>query len=375
MIYLTHYRTACTTNVDVLDDIGYPQKVHWFPETYENLSKGTSYVPHNVAKKVLDQQLIKSLRENKVGKTAFILGGGSNTFCGFIASSYDNKLSYTYKLFPLTLTQVWAGRLAQLFGADDHVSTDASACASSLKVMMEVQTLIRFYGFDRVIVLSVEDSITNSSLDFFSGSKISVTLKDEAAGAKPSAFDKINHGFYLGQGAVLAVFDSEKVVERTGDKPYAKLCGAYTSSEACSNAIGQREDGEGFIKAIEGVVSVSNCSVRDISIVKTHGTGTVSNNASEGTALKATLKEFVATSYKQRIGHTMGPSGLLETCLLLDDIRNNVVPEILNRTEKDDVFLSHPVEPPEGLILTLGAGMGNIYGAAIFEAMGGDYVS
>jgi hypothetical protein len=51
------------------------------------------------------------------------------------------------------------------------------------------------------------------------------------------------------------------------------------------------------------------------------------------------------------------------------------VPAIPNRTEHDDVYLSDPVEPPKGLILSLAAGMGNIYGAAIFDAIGDDYVS
>jgi 3-oxoacyl-(acyl-carrier-protein) synthase len=47
----------------------------------------------------------------------------------------------------------------------------------------------------------------------------------------------------------------------------------------------------------------------DISIVKAHGTGTDSNNKSEKAAiLGAGLQDFVVTSYKQKIGHTMGSS-------------------------------------------------------------------
>ena len=81
------------------------------------------------------------------------------------------------------------------------------------------------------------------------------------------------------------------------------------------------------------------------------------------------MPDFIATSYKQKIGHTMGSSGLLETCLLLDDIRNGFVPKIENRTEDDDVYLSHDAVPPKGLILSLAAGMGNIYSAVIMEAI------
>jgi hypothetical protein len=32
---------------------------------------------------------------------------------------------------------------------------------------MDVQTLIKFYGFDRVIVLAIEDQVNNMTLQFF----------------------------------------------------------------------------------------------------------------------------------------------------------------------------------------------------------------
>ena len=169
--------------------------------------------------------------------------------------------------------------------------------------------------------------------------------------------------------AAFAVFESEIAIAKSDVYPRAKLMGAYSASESSTNAIGQCEDGEGFVKAIEGALHVSDVMCDQISIVKTHGTGTQSNNLAEKTALKNTLKEFVATSYKQKIGHTMGASGLLETLLLLDDLKKGVVPAIENRTETDKVFLSEAVSPPEGLILSLAAGMGNIYSAAILKGM------
>ena len=64
----------------------------------------------------------------------------------------------------------------------------------------------------------------------------------------------------------------------------------------------------------------------------------------------------------------MGASGLLETALLLDNIKNGFVPEILNRTDEDAVFLSKPAPAEKGgLVLSLAAGMGNVYSAAIFK--------
>ncbi len=371
MIYLTHYRTAATSNVELFEDIVFPQRVHWFPETYSRTKSGLFYVPHKLAEKVLDPELCRELRENQFGKTAFILAGGNAHFAGIGQREYNSRLTYTYKFLPFTLTQVYAGRTAQSFGNMDMITTDSSACASSLKVMMDVEVLMKYYDFDRVIVLTVEDGVSNAVLEFFGESQAVLTAKEEAEkGVKPSAFDSKNRGFYVGQGAALAVFESERSVKRSGKVPHARLVGAYNASEQSTNAIGQCEDGQGFAKAIGGVCFHSKTMRHDIGIVKAHGTGTESNNKSEKTAiLGAGLKDFVVTSYKQKIGHTMGSSGLLETLLLLDDLKKGFVPGIENRTESDSVFLSESVAPPQGYILSLAAGMGNIYSAAIFEGL------
>jgi 3-oxoacyl-(acyl-carrier-protein) synthase len=369
MIFLTHYRTASTTNVELFDDIIYPQKVNWFPETYNRVKSGLVYVPHKLAEKVLDPELLTYLRENPVGKTAFILAAGNAHFAGIGQRPYDSRLTYTYKFLPFTLTQVYAGRIAQSCGDMDMVTTDSSACASSLKVMMDVVNLIDFYDYDRVIVLTVEDGVSNAVLEFFGDSKAVLTQKQEDTGIKPSAFDSVNSGFRVGQGAAFAVFESESAVSRQRITPHALLIGAYNASERSTNAIGQCEDGEGFKKVIEGVLHYSHTRADEIKIVKTHGTGTASNNKAEKSALNQTLQGFIATSYKQKIGHTMGSSGLLETLLLLGDIKSGFVPAIENRTETDSVFLSESTSPPDGLIMSLAAGMGNIYSAAIFKGL------
>lgn len=361
MIYLRDYRLAHTTFTELLDDIRHPQTVHWFPETYNKVNTGLFYPPHRLAEKVLDPELAKSLRENPVGKTAFILAAGNGHFAGINPLNRGkSRLTYEYKFLPMTLTQVFAGKVAQSFGAVDHIVTDSSACASSLKTLMDVQTLIRFYGFNRVIVLAFEDAVSNLVLDFFGEAQASLALKDQEAGIKPSAFDDTNHGFHVGQGAVLAVFDDMPDI-----KAKARLLGAYTAAEACGNAIGQTDNGEGFKKAAVGALETAKLTPACISVVKTHGTGTKSNNQAEKTALTSLLPDFVATSYKQVIGHTMGASGLLETCMLIDNMTNGFVPAIPNRTTEDDVFLSHDVEAPKGAILSLAAGMGNVYSAAV----------
>jgi len=370
MIYLTKYRTACQHTPELLDDILYPQQVHWFKETYARAASGMVYPPHRLADKVLDATLIAELKTVDAGKTAFILAGGNAHFAGLQAPIRSSRLSYAYKMLPLSLTQLYAGRIAQSCNATDYVTTDASACASSLKVLMDVQVLIDHYEFDRVIVLSVEDAVSNLVLEFFGDARASLTHKEQTeTGKKPSAFDRQNGGFFVGQGAALAVFESEAGLARSGSQPTARLLGAYAASEPCTNSMGQNPEGIGFCRAAAGAIKRAGVATEDIGIVKTHGTGTESNNIAERAALKSlALDNFVATSFKPSIGHTMGASGLLETLLLLDSIKIGVIPEIQNRTEPDAVFLSEPCQAPKKYILSLAAGMGNVYAAAILSA-------
>jgi len=366
MIYLSDYRTVAATHVDLLDELDYPQRINWFPELFARKETGLVYVPHKLAERVLDVDLLRSLRERE-GKTAFILASGNAHFAGINPYAIKkSRLTYDYKLLPLTLTQVYAGRIAQMCGASDLVYTDASACASSLKVMSDVHDLITYKGFDRVCVLGVEDTINDKVLHFFGQSGACLTNEKELTGIKPSAFDKHNGGFYVGQGAVFAVFESDAALS---NKPKAKLLGAGIASEQSTNAIGQRNDGQGFKRAAENAFKTANIGSGEIQIVKTHGTGTDSNNLAEKAALQALFHTpFIATSFKQRIGHTMGASGLLETCLLLDSLQSGLVPSIPNRTENDPVFLSEPqIMKRSPKILSLAAGMGNIYAAAIFD--------
>lgn len=367
-MFLTKASKWHATRCELIENVSFPQRVFWDPDTYRNVHTGLFYPPHKVAERVLTSDVYEYIAKNPVDKTAFILAGGNCIFGGEGRKYTEkNSLSYEYKIIPLSLTHVWSGRTAQTFGSMEHIFSDATACVSGLKVLVDVQNLIRFYNFDRVIVLTVEDQVNNMTLQFFGESGACLTEKTaQSEGVVPSAFDSKNFGFYIGQGAALAVFESEDACMKNGSKGLLEFIGAWTAAEHDANAIGQREDGLGFKKAISGALEINKVSAEQIKIVKTHGTGTKSNNLAEHRALTESIPEFVATSYKARIGHTMGASGLLETLLLADDLASGKVPEILNRTEEDAVFLSSATEAPDGLILSLAAGMGNVYSAAIF---------
>lgn len=368
--YLTQYKTVCTTETRLIENITYPQRMHWIPEVFSRVQSGLSYVPHELVNKVVVKEIVDYVKDNPVdGKTAFLLAAGSQGWAGGKSKNKEvqTELDYIYKFGMLTMTNVYAGRLAAMFEAYDYVTTDASACASGMKCMMDAKNLMDNLGFDRVIIVGAEDQSSKQTLEYFGQSKASLLSASEEQGSIPSAFDSKNSGFILGHGAGIMIFETEAAVNKNAVQPKAELLSAYISAEQHSNPIGQREDGQGYQRAITGALEFAKKKAKDIKLVKTHGTGTPTNNKSEKNALTTILDDFIATSYKQHIGHTLAASSLVETGLILDDIKKGIIPAIKNRTEDDDIFLSKESGVPDGLLLSLASGMGNIYAASIFD--------
>lgn len=369
--------TACghtaTENIELIEDIGFPQYVHWFRDSYTRVKTGLHYPPQRILQKVLTEELLTVLRSATAqdGRTALILSGGNQNFVGLISTSVvpDGALDYSYKLRALALTNVFAARVAQTLGGVDYISTDATACISGTKSVMEAFALTALAGYDRVIILAVEDQVNTAMLDFFGETRAVLTRAEmETDGIYPSAFDPINRGFFIGQGAAVALLETEKSAKKGGREPIAFVLGASVVAERHENAIGQREDGAGYVGAIELAAKIAGVQPSSIDLVKTHGTGTRSNNQAEASAISAVFDaDFIATGYKSLIGHTMGPSSLIESFMLIEDSKSGVVRGIRNRTGGDPRYLSDDTSLSVRRFLTLSSGMGNGYGAMIFD--------
>jgi hypothetical protein len=197
-----------------------------------------------------------------------------------------------------------------------------------------------------------------------------LSAKDEEQGILPSAFDAKNYGFHVGQGAALAVFDSEKIIDKSEIYPIAELMGAYSASESSTNAIGQCENGEGFVKAIEGALKRFQCLIKTNfycqnprnwdTIKQCGGENSVKKHAERVCRHFLQAKDRSHNGSKWIARNPIAVGTTLKKVLFLP---------LQNRTQTDKVFLSEPISPPQGLILSLAAGMGNIYSAAILKGM------
>jgi 3-oxoacyl-(acyl-carrier-protein) synthase len=372
-IFLTVHACAAAAQPALIEDVAFPQYVHWFEDTYARVTSGLHYPPHRVAQRVLTPEVGEAARAaaRQPGRSAFLLAGGNANFIGLNPRKFkaDGPLAYTFRLLPLSLTNVYAARVAQDLGFTGHISTDATACASASKSLMDALSLIKLHGYQRVAILAVEDQVNTVMLEFFGETRACLTLEEmRRDGVQPSAFDPVNRGFFIGQGAAFAVLETEASMLAGGRTPLAEILAATVVAESHGNALGQREDGAGFRDAIEVALQAAGANPASIDLIKTHGTGTHSNNAAESAGIEAVFKgNFAATSYKARIGHTMGPSGLIELILALRDARDGVARGIANRTGGDPRYLLEDRRMQIRRILALSSGMGNVFGAVVCD--------
>lgn len=351
-------------------DCAFPQRA-FIIESTENTASGYRHRQQNIydlleSKLSLEEK--EYLKDTEGKKCAFIFAAGNLTFNGFFIKADEPNTLYKHNIAANAVGNIWVSMISTKWGYTDRRSTDATACISNLKALDEATKLIKYEGFDRVLILSIEDCPNAHFLDFFGRSGASLTLAtEEKFGVSPSAFDVKNYGFYLGQGGNFTLVESADIADES--KVKCEVLATSIESEVVSNSSGQRPDGEGYKRAMYAVLNKSNLTPKDINLIKSHGTGTASNNMAERVAITSIFNDFIATSYKSKIGHTFGVNGLLELDLCMSDLYNEKkISKIINRTESDTRFISEDifVKETKGMnILVNASGMGNVFSSCI----------
>lgn len=349
------------------------------PRWFSRIDKGLFSVGSNMLADLLDDQTrsdlnwkAKSMSVRTDFKGNGLIFAAGNTFMGMNVHE-DKRIPLTesnYKFPMLTSPNILAGKLANELGFHDYVMTDSTACISSANALTLANMLIKSGRLDRVLIVSLENPIYTPTSEFFTKTGACLTAQDEYGDKiQPSAFDDINYGFNLGQGCGLMLIESHRVAE----DPIAEILASSTVGEKWGSYVSQDPAGTGYKKAIADVLfSVGCVPPSEISCIKTHGSGTSVNNKAEGSAIFHWFEEEYTkcTSFKPEIGHTFGPSFLIEFDLLSKAYETGYIPAIANRTDHDDWFVSHSghaFKTPN--VLFLAAGMSNVFNATLVRYM------
>lgn len=237
--------------------------------------------------------------DNKRSAMIYCIGPSDHHMNSRVIRGGENRTSNA-----VVMSQSWyyTNRYARLLGNLDYVTISANTCADTMWAIHQARMLIEYEGFDEVVVVAEEVINKNTTL----------------------LFTQLGIDVPLGDGFVIAKFSNEQNGVEIKDTAWEFKMGSSPMSF----------DADGYMKVVKKLEKWGP------KYVKSHGTGTTSNDKAEGEVIKYLGAEEIR--YKDKIGHTQGVSALLEICMCIDD-------------------------GYEGTVLALASGAGGFYGGCIVE--------
>ncbi len=224
--------------------------------------------------------------------------------------------------------------LADLFGFRGFVTTASTACSSGANALMLGARMIRQGKLDRVVA-GGNECLTRFHLNGFN----SLMILDKEP-CKP--FDQNRAGITLGEGAGYLVLESEEVVMREGKKILCELSGYGNSCEAF-HPTASSPDGVGAFLAMQEALNMAGLQPSQIDYINAHGTGTDSNDISEGNAIQRLFGDTVppVSSTKPYTGHTTSGAGSIEAILCMLALQEGILfPNLNFQTQMTDLNFS-----------------------------------
>ncbi|HSE56091.1 MAG TPA: type I polyketide synthase, partial [Nocardioidaceae bacterium] len=231
-----------------------------------------------------------------------------------------HELDINEDTMPGELSNVLAGRVANLFDFRGPNFTTDAACASALAATTAAVSGLVNGDYDAVVTGGVDRNM--GVYGFVKFCKIGAL---SATGTRP--FDAGADGFVMGEGAALFVLKRLADAERDGDHIYAVLLGLGGSSDGkgkgitAPNPVGQR-------LAVERAWVNAGLKPAAASAIEAHGTSTRVGDASELASLGdvfgssgAEPGSIALGSVKSNIGHlkaAAGAAGLFKMVMQLD---------------------------------------------------------
>jgi 3-oxoacyl-(acyl-carrier-protein) synthase len=209
-------------------------------------------------------------------------------------------------------------KIADDLGVNGFISTINTACSSSTNAIAFGTRLI-LEGMLDIVVAGGTDALSKFTLNGFN----SLMILDQNP-CRP--FDADRKGLNLGEGAGFVVLVSEEVLKKEKARSLAFVNGFANTNDAYHQTASSPE-GRGSFGAMQKALAMSGLQATEIDYINLHGTGTLNNDLSEGTAITRVYGERYPklSSTKAFTGHTLGASGGIEAVFSILAIENQCV--------------------------------------------------
>ena len=183
-----------------------------------------------------------------------------------------------------------------------------TACTSSANAMLYAKQMIESGDIDHALIVGTEVINKITAQGFY--------CLDLLSQSPMQPFSELRSGLNLGEAIAAIVLSkiSAQGIAGTG----MLLCGGATNCDNTS-ITAANADGSTIASVISEALNDSGISKEDISVIKTHGTASLSNDDAESLGVKHVfLSVPPCVALKPFIGHTLGACGAAEISILND---------------------------------------------------------
>jgi 3-oxoacyl-[acyl-carrier-protein] synthase II len=228
--------------------------------------------------------------------------------------------------------------------------TISAACSSGLHALIRAVMMLQAGEVDRALVIGAEASVHPLFIGSFR--RLGV-LPPEGHGCRP--FDLQRKGFLMSDAAAAVCLSS------SGSSSGLRIEQFALASDA-THLTGSDPSGAILRRVLEKLIGNS----KDIDLIHAHGTGTLSNDAIELSAINESLRadspQPVVYSHKGSLGHSLGAAGLVSivlNCLIHQHQLVPAMPWLTQPIPAANVSLSRePVHRTIKRSIALAAGFG-----------------
>lgn len=269
---------------------------------------------------------------------------------------YNKNLDFYYNLAPEVIIQQTLGSYGAQINTSDIAIID-NTCTSGNSVLGIAYQGVKLDVWKNCLVLAIDPVDLYSMCLLKSLGALSLNQSIAENASRP--FDKNRDGFVKSDGAAIALVSCSKIHKNDAEiLSFSQTADAYKLTEGA-------DDASAIKSAIKIAMQEAGVRIEDIAFIKAHGTATKLNDQHEAKAIQDLFYKnnyrIPVTSLKGHLGHTTDASGLVETILAAEMLKQKVVPFTLNCDDPEydlDIVTDLRVEKNKNLFISNTSGFG-----------------
>jgi len=328
-------REAYITNHNIISSLGFSSEENFNQLVAEESGiniyqreNGDSYYSSQVDKKKVDKEFLKigdinlytTLEKMMILSVASVLKESKLKITeriGLILATTKGNIdtlspkSKFYKESNRSYLPELGKQIQQFFNFKNEAIVLSNACVSGVLAVGVAQRFVSDGIYDDVIVVG-GDLVSEFILSGFTSFQ---AISDQPC--RP--FSKNRTGITIGEAVASTLVTSEK------SNNAVQIIGAGSSNDA-NHISGPSRTGEGLFLSVQSALKEAELEADEIDYISAHGTATNYNDEMEAVAFgRLNMLQVPINSLKGYYGHTLGASGLLETIIGIESLKNNTL--------------------------------------------------